>query len=229
MSKETILQEINLAKEEIDGLIELFKSGGLNEPRKFHILLDTAQTDFALDYSGNFFYVIEGSAAAQIDIKVNQIGASALTYTKGLGWKRPIERLFLTWTAQAGKSIDIVIGSYAGKFFEIIDNRSETQTVTSLESILEQLQGLTSGTYNQATIGTTQASVLASYTARISCIVQADPSNSGIIYIGLDNTVASNKCVVALQAGQSFMIDDYRGAIHAIADTAGQKLNYGEF
>jgi hypothetical protein len=48
------------------------------------------------------------------------------------------------------------------------------------------------------------------------------------MYLGFDNTVATNKYFIILNPGQAYAIDDYRGAIFALATVNSEKLSYGE-
>jgi len=104
-------------------------------------------------------------------------------------------------------------------------------SITGLSYVLAELQGDTSpedwGT--EKTIGVAQSEVLDANNDRKAFNVQAKSTNTGKIYIGFDNSVATNKWVAELQAGQAFMLDDYRGPIHAIASVASQKLGWGEW
>jgi len=103
-------------------------------------------------------------------------------------------------------------------------------TISGIENILEEMQGLTSGEIwgTEKTIGVAAAVVMAVNTSRHSGSVQAKSTNNGKIYIGYDNSVVSTKWIAELQAGQSYSFDDWRGTIFAIASAAGQLLGYGE-
>jgi len=104
-------------------------------------------------------------------------------------------------------------------------------TILELEGIFEQLAGDTTPDNwdTEKTIGVAQSQVLAVNLNRKGLNVQAKSTNTGKIYIGFDNTVLTTKWVAELQAGQAFMMDDYRGAIHAIASAADQLLGWGDW
>jgi hypothetical protein len=124
----------------------------------------------------------------------------------------------------------ILIASMAPELFTVVDNRSAISLTMS--DVLAQLQGdITPETWDavNGTISTTPVRILAVNANRKSCIIQAKNTNSGKIYIGFDNSVATTKWVAELQAGMSFSIDDYRGDIYVISDTAAQSLGYGEW
>ena len=103
-------------------------------------------------------------------------------------------------------------------------------TITGLSDILEQLKGLSTGHVwgTEKTIGVAQSQVMAANASRHSGSVQAKSTNTGIIYIGYDDTVLTTKWIAELQAGQSHSFDDWLGTIHAIATVADQLLGYGE-
>lgn len=103
-------------------------------------------------------------------------------------------------------------------------------TLTGLDNILAELRGMTSGEVwgTEKTIGVAASVVMALNASRHSGSVQAKSTNSGIIYIGYDNTVAANKWIAELQPGQGYSFDDWRGTIYAIASEADQLLGYGE-
>ena len=103
-------------------------------------------------------------------------------------------------------------------------------TIASLAEILAEMTGVSSGEIwgTEKNIGVAQSQVMALNAARHSGVVQAKSTNVGIIYIGYDNTVATDKWIAELKAGQSYSFDDWLGAIHAIASAADQLLGYGE-
>lgn len=103
-------------------------------------------------------------------------------------------------------------------------------TVIALSAILAEMTGVGSGEIwdTEKTIGVAQSQVMAANAARHSGAVQAKSTNTGKIYIGYDNTVSLTKWIAELQPGQSYSVDDWLGALHAISDTAAQLLGYGE-
>ncbi|GAJ08469.1 unnamed protein product, partial [marine sediment metagenome] len=80
----------------------------------------------------------------------------------------------------------------------------------------------------EKTIGIAASVVMALNAARHSLSVQAKSTNTGIIYIGYDDTVTTTKWIAELQPGQSYSTDDWKGTIYAIATVAEQKLGFGE-
>lgn len=103
-------------------------------------------------------------------------------------------------------------------------------TIESLAEILEELRGLSTGEVwgTEKTVGAAAVIVMAANADRHSGNVQAKSTNSGKIYIGYDNSVATTKWIAELQAGQSFSFDDWLGTIYAYASAANQRLGYGE-
>ena len=103
-------------------------------------------------------------------------------------------------------------------------------TRLALGSILAEMTGLASGEIwdIEKTIGVAASVVMAVNAGRHSGAVQAKSTNTGIIYIGYDDTVTTTKWIAELQPGQSYSFDDWQGTIYAIATAADQLLGYGE-
>jgi hypothetical protein len=123
----------------------------------------------------------------------------------------------------------IIIAAEDPSLFDIIDNRSSISA--AMNDILAELQGdITYENWGtEKTVGLAAVQILAVNADRKGAIVQAKESNTGIIYIGFANTVTSAIWVVQLQPGMSWPIDDFRGPIWSISDTAGQLLGWGEW
>lgn len=219
----------------IEQFIELLSGAGKGEfaePKIFRFNLDTARTKEHISFAGNFISLIDSSnAVAWVKINFNRIENDQTKFTKGLSIRRPYTQFWLTHDAQAGEWVDILAGAVSPGLLEIIDNRSATDLLTALENVRDELRGDTSPENwdTEKTIGLIQSQVLAANTNRKGFMVQAKGVNAGIIYIGFDDTVTSTKWIAELQAGQSLLLDDYRGAVHAIASVAGQLLGYGEW
>ena len=129
--------------------------------------------------------------------------------------------------------IDFMNPNAAGITIEYIMSTGlvrSSPTMIALADILAELRGLSSGEIwgTEKTIGVAQSQVMAANISRHSGSVQAKSTNTGIIYIGYDDSVLSTKWIAELQPGQSYAVDDWRGTIHAIATLAGQLLGYGE-
>jgi hypothetical protein len=112
----------------------------------------------------------------------------------------------------------------------MIDNRSATSL--DLAAIRDELRGDVApenwGT--EKTVGNAAAVEMINTNAdRKGCIIQSKAVNTGIVYIGFDNTVATNKWIAELSAGMSITFDDYRGDLWARADAAGQLVGWGEW
>ena len=103
-------------------------------------------------------------------------------------------------------------------------------TIIALLQLLAQMTGLSSGEIwdTEKTIGVAASAVMALNADRHSLAVQSKSTNTGIIYIGYDNTVTTTKWIAELQPGQSYSTDDWLGTIYAIATVADQLLGYGE-
>lgn len=216
MTFEEVLQKIN--------------AGDIAEPVSFELPLDTATTDWQLPISGNYFGVIDASSqSAEISVRFNKSQAEALTFSKGLYMLRPYNQLFLSWEAQAGATVTIIVSAYAKELFEVMDFRSATQQASDVSGILDQLKGTSTALgFGVVTLDTDPHLAVAANTQRRSIIIQSDVNNTSTVYIGFDNTTATSKYVIALKPGEIYSVDDYQGAIWASSATATDKISYGE-
>jgi len=172
--------------------------------------------------------ILENSASDDIKVGIGEMLPTLLR--AGLQYELPEGDNFdrLAFENQSGSSTTVKFILSMGR---VHDNRL-TITGSVFSDLLTKLQGDTTpetvGT--EKTVGTTPAvEVIASNTDRKGFSVQAKASNTGIVYIGFDNTVTTTKWVAELQPGMSFGLDNYRGDVYAIADTAAQLLGFGEW
>lgn len=215
--------------ENFQDLLKYVRNNRVASIETLTIDLSVARNNFELNTSGLVLYVEDATdLSASLQIRHNEIESGLITLVKNYGVVYPFYRIFLTNAAQASKTITLTVGRAAP--FEIIDNRSAVNQTTVLEDILAQLEGAaTPETWgSDITVGTSAVSLLASNADRKSAIIQADLANTGIIYIGFDNTVGSSKKVVALLPGGVYSVDDYLGQIYGISGVAGQKVSASE-
>jgi len=72
--------------------------------------------------------------------------------------------------------------------------------------------------------------VLAENKKRVGLCIQAKAANTGKVYLGFADTVATTKWFAELQAGMAFCDNSYCGAIYARADVAAtQYLGYADW
>jgi len=208
--------------------IEYVRKASMGVPKTFVIDLAVPLTDQPYHISGNLYYVWSApNAEDYVDIKVNKSSEPALRCLRQTGLITPYDKLLITTPVDQSGNMVILYGTESPEMLEIIDNRSVT--AVGLSDILNELQGdQAPEDWNQATIGVAQAQVLAANADRKSFSIQAKSTNTGIIYVGFDNTVTAAKWWAELQAGQSCDGDDYRGPLHAIATAAGQLIGYAE-
>lgn len=217
----------------LDKLFELIEQGQLlTEPVVKRLYLDTAKSNEFYSLAGNYFYIVDAAVSSNwIKVKFNRAENDMIKFEKGFGLRRPFLRFWVTSDAQASGWVDILIGQISPQLLEIDDNRTALIQQQTLEEIRDELRGNTTpqvwGT--EKTVGLSAVSIIALNTSRRGFCVQAKASNTGKIYIGFNNTVTATKWIAELQAGQAFMLDDYRGDIYAISDTAGQLLGWGEW
>lgn len=211
--------------------IEVVRRRSAGVPKILTIDLSIVGTDQKYDISGNLFYVLSApNEYDSIDIRINETREPAISYVPGLGLQTPFYRLYIT--TPAGQSGDMVIlfGTEAPELLRVIDHRSSI--IAAATSMLAEMQGdIAPETWDtEITVGIAAAvEILSANTSRKACMIQAKAANTGIVYIGFDNTVATTKWIAELQAGMSFSIDDYRGDLWARADAAGQLVGYGEW
>ncbi|MBW8003348.1 MAG: hypothetical protein FVQ80_15265 [Planctomycetes bacterium] len=200
-------------------------------PKRLDIDLSIALTDQPYHISGNLFYIFSApDESSYLDIKVNETREPVISYSVHTGLVTPFDALYITTPAGQSGTMVLIYGTEAPNLLQIIDNKSTT--VAGVGGILDELRGdLTEETWGtEITVGNAAAvQILAANAARKACIIQAKAANTGIVYIGFDNTVTTTKWIAELQAGMSFAVDDYRGDLYARADAAGQLVGYGEW
>jgi len=211
--------------------IDFIRKTGAGIPRSLNIDLAIPLTDFEYAIAANLFYVIAApDGISYIDVKFNRRDESSIRFFQQVGLVTPFEKIYITTPAGQTGNMTILYGVEAPELLEVIDNRSATSA--DLAQIRNELQGDTAienwGT--EITVGNAAAVViLAANADRKGAVIQSKDANGGLVYIGVDNTVATNKWIAELQAGMSFSIDDYRGPLWARASAVGQLVGYGEF
>ena len=201
---------------------------GLQAAQQIDINLAVVADSQEYNVTGNFFYVKDApDAEMYVDVRVNNSGQPAVSWSKQTGFRHPFDRLYITTPAGQTGIMKILIAAESPKLFEILDNRSAVSEAT--EAVLAELRGdVTPEDYNQATIGLAQSEVLAANADRKSFSIQAKSTNTGIVYVGCDNAVTSTKWWAELHPGGSCDGDNYRGPLHAIATVADQLIGYIE-
>lgn len=208
--------------------LDLVHRLGLSAVQQIEINLNKVVEDQEYNITGNFFYIKDTQKYADyVNVKVNNSNQQAVSYKKQTGFRHPFDRLYITTPAGQGGTMKILVASESPELFEVVDNRSAISEST--DAILEELRGdVTPEDWNQATIGVAQSEVLAANADRKSFSIQAKSTNTGIVYVGFDDTVTSAKWWAELQSGQPCHGDDYCGPLHAIATVAGQFIGYAE-
>ena len=97
------------------------------------------RADHEIVYTGNYLYGIEATDKdVNVSIRLNEQFRPLLNIKKGRGIRGPFYRLWLTNTAQAGKSITLVMGIEAANF-EVIDNLTAITVSGTLEAYEQNL------------------------------------------------------------------------------------------
>lgn len=186
--------------------------------------LDTALTNFPVSMMGNFIVCISGTTVTtNVDITFNKVLSGAINFTQGLGVARPFDIFFVSCAAQAGASLTFLISSYSPELFGIQDNRSNNLQAQYLSDIRDELQGGTTLT-NPADISVSISAVVLAAAARKACSFYADLANTDVIYLG-NASVSATRKMITLSPGDFISLDDYAGAISAIAGSGTQKLS----
>jgi hypothetical protein len=209
---------------------QLLEAAGYSNVQQIDIDLSIAAGDKEYGLAGNYFYIYDSpDQTSYVQVKQNGTNQSAVSYLKQTGFMAPFRKLFITTPAGQTGTMKILIASKSPEFFQVIDNRSAISE--SMNDVLEELRGDVAHENwdTEKTVGVAAAAVLAANADRKACSLQAKSTNTGIIYVGFDDTVTSSKWVWELQPGQAATIDDYRGDLYAIATAAGQKLGWGEW
>jgi hypothetical protein len=129
----------NLSLEEV---IQEIKKNNIAEPTVLTYSLDTAANNKQVPIMGNFIGIIAASDMnTNVQIRFNRIDGNAITFSQGLYIIRPYDQIFLTWSAQANKTISIICTPLAPELFQILDNRSEQLQTSYLASIAARVSG----------------------------------------------------------------------------------------
>lgn len=116
------------------------------EPVQLRVPLDAALTDKEFNIPGNFFTIIDASdVSAAAYVKFQATSSYANPAQRGIKYRKPFTRVFITAAAQAGKWIDVYFAQFAGSLFDMQDFRLATQIsqITLLGSISGSIAGLT--------------------------------------------------------------------------------------
>ncbi len=211
--------------------IALVRSTDIGVPRRLDIDLSVAAVDHEYSIAANVFYVFEApDGSMYIDVRFNKLNQAQHRLYRQTGLMTPMHTVFITTPAGQSGIMTILYGTEAPGLLRVIDNRSAMSL--DMAQVRAELQGdLTHETWgSQITVGNLAAVwIIGENAARKACIIQAKQTNTGVVYIGFDNTVTTSKWVAALEAGMSFAVDDYRGHLYARADAAGQLVGWGEW
>ncbi len=210
--------------------LESVGRSGLVNNQQIEIDLAIAIVDKELNLAGNYFYILNApNQTSHIDVKTNATNQPAISWVKQTGFLQPFTKLYITTPAGQAGTMTVLIACMAPELFTIIDNRSAISE--SMNDVLAELQGdITPENWGtEITVGIAAVSVISANADRKACIIQNKSTNSGIVYVGFDNTVTSSKWIAELQPGMAFPLDDYRGDLYAIATAAGQLVGWGEW
>lgn len=197
-------------------------------------LIVPANGRITLFHFAKFLALLENDQATSVGVKIGPGGPGG-EMPKGLAIELPQDKHYssIGFSNPTGVDMAITVALSDGRIY---DNRMVLPASSVFSNILGELQGDTTpenwGTEKDVdTAATTPARtvILAANVNRRACIVQAKSTNTGIIYIGFDATVAANKWIAELQASQAYSVDDYRGPLWAVASADNQLAGWGEW
>ncbi len=193
-------------------------------------LIVPANGQRVLYHYARFLALLENDQATNVQVKIGPGGPSG-EMPKGLAVELPQDKKYSTilFRNPTGVAMAITVAISDGRIY---DNRLVLTASAVFHNILDELQGDTApenwGT--EKTVGNAAAVEMIALNAdRKGAIIQSKAVNTGKVYIGFDNTVATNKWIAELLPGDAFTIDDYRGDLFARADAVGQLVGWGEW
>lgn len=221
-------EQIKILTEFFDQQVEYIRRSSIGTPKKLHIDLSVAHTDLEMNIAGNFFYVINSASIDHFfEVKFNEQREPGHTLYQYMGFKTPYYRFYISNTVQAGGAVDIVYGTLASEFLDVIDNRSQIQG--DITAVRDQLQGSTTAQgFGLVDIPANPTLIVPANVDRKSLIIQALYSNTDDVLIGYDNSLVIGKYIARLKPGDVYMVDDYRGDIYGHAIVLGSDVSYGE-
>ena len=213
--------------------IDFFK-GRSNALLKKYVIDLNAAGGKEINLAGNFIYAIDGTdSIANVDVRFsrNDADVDAYNLVKSLGVTHPFDKLYLSWSAQASKTLTLWIGNLAPDLLSVIDNRSNVASDVLLTAILAQLTGtVTAGNFGTVQVLAAAGGIIIrpALATRKSLIIQNLPGNTGNLYLGYADTVSATTCFVCLAPGQSWSCDDYLGDVYGIQTVNLDRATYGE-
>lgn len=182
--------------------------------------------------AGNFVYGYVGTdTLANVNLQFSRRDTDQDFHplVEGFGYIHPFDKLHISWDAQPGKTLTIIIGSLAPELLNIIDNRSAIAQTALLQEIIDELQGdVAAEGYGRVAVGAAATQIRPANVNRRSILVQHSPGGVGVIYLGFDNTVTVANHFIELAVGDVWTCDDYRGAVFAIRSAGATDAQYGE-
>lgn len=149
--------------------------------------LAAARINEEISFVGNYLYVVEATDVnSSIDIRFNEIFRKIINFKTGRGIKTPFYRLYISNTAQVGKTITIARGIETD-IFQIFDALRITGSITS-DSLIQGASGTPS--YGQVSITNAATLIKAVNSNRRSILVQnLDGTND--LFIAYDASITT--------------------------------------
>lgn len=177
------------------------------------VLAANAQYIFQVGLCDHLFLEASTGNIADLAFSFDDQAQQPLLIGQIVASKTPFKTVQIVNTTNASITYTLVV-SYGAIDFKGLVIASAITTLSSQNG---------TGTYASDVTTGAAASVFTAL-SNLAIILCADPSNTANIYIGFDNTVSASKKVIALQPGQIYVFNSYKGALWAFSSGA-QKLS----
>lgn len=199
----------------------------LSAYRFYRVTLTPGQILNIASYA-RFITILSNTISTNVKMSIN--GDSFEELPSGLSVELPPEENFEFLNIQNTHATDNMTIEFSLSAGRIMDNRLVISGSTFTD-ILNELKGDSTPENWGADVSVGNAAtveLLNVNTSRKSALIQSDITNTGIIYIGFDNSVSATKKICALLPGGVYSVDDYQGDLWAIASVAAQKVSASE-
>ncbi len=221
-----------IQKLSFEEILRLIEGNQIAEPYLITLDLTNGLDNKRIEIAGNFFALLDATDAnVSITVKFNTNATTvpSFPFTKGLQFKKPFRRVFISATAQPGKTVTIVISNFGGVLFDINDNRSAQSMTSTLEEIRDELKGGDTASTGGGAIALAAEGVILSANTNRKSFGIYNPIGNGNLYIRFDNTiVTTDNYAICLPSGACYIGDDYQGIIRGLMANSGEYAHYWE-
>lgn len=194
---------------------------GRSSYRYFSVTLSAGQV-LPINVFARYITILSNSISTNPEISIG--GDQFETIKAGLSIELPegdmIQEIQLRNPAAGAMTLTFALS--AGK---IIDS---SLVIAGSVNIIDVTASATGSLNAEGTVGLAQATALAANANRKSFSIQAEPANTGLIYVAYVTGVDTTHYKVILQKGQFLVDDKWRGAVYVYGSAAGQKYGAQE-